>query len=46
MFVCWLILKKIIFVVLGSQDRFGETEEIIDWVFSNYNWEEVKMETP
>ena len=38
--------KKIIFVVLGSQDRFGETEEIIDWVFSNYSWEEVKMETP
>lgn len=35
--------KKIMMVVLGSQDRFGETKELIDWVFANYNWEEVKF---
>ncbi len=33
---------KIMIVVLGSQDRFGETKELIDWIFSNYKWEEVK----
>ena len=30
--------KRIILSVLGSQDRFGETEKLIDWIFSNYNW--------
>lgn len=33
---------SIIIVVLGSQDRFGETRQLIDWIFSNYSWEEVK----
>lgn len=28
--------------LLGSQDRFGETKELIDWIFGNYKWEEVK----
>ncbi len=32
---------KIMIVVLGSQDRFGETKELIDWIFSNYSWQEV-----
>lgn len=32
---------KIMIVLLGSQDRFGETKEIIDWIFSSYSWEEV-----
>lgn len=27
--------------LLGSQDRFGETKELIDWIFASYNWEEV-----
>lgn len=30
---------KILSAVLGSQDRFGETRELIDWVFENYKWE-------
>jgi serine-type D-Ala-D-Ala carboxypeptidase (penicillin-binding protein 5/6) len=33
---------KIIIALLGSQDRFGETKELIDWIFSNYKWQEVK----
>lgn len=28
----------LIIVVLGSQDRFGETKQLIDWAFANYKW--------
>jgi len=31
--------KKEITVLLGSDDRFGETEKLIAWVFDNFNWE-------
>lgn len=31
----------IITVVLGSQDRFGETIKLIDWAFSNHRWENI-----
>lgn len=31
--------KKIIIVVLGSEDRFEETEKLINWVFENFTWE-------
>jgi D-alanyl-D-alanine carboxypeptidase len=34
---------KIMIAVLGSQDRFGETKELIDWIFANYQWQEVKL---
>ena len=34
--------KKIMIVVLGSSDRFGETTELINWIYGNYTWEEVK----
>lgn len=34
---------KIMIAVLGSQDRFGETKELINWIFTNYKWEEVKV---
>src|SRR3989344_1683994 len=34
---------KIIIALLGSQDRFGETRELIDWIFENYSWQEVKF---
>jgi len=30
--------KKLIIVVLGSEDRFGETKKLIDWVYSNFIW--------
>lgn len=33
---------KVMIALLGSQDRFGETKELIDWIFANYKWEEVK----
>lgn len=33
---------KIMIAILGSQDRFGETKELINWIFENYKWEEVK----
>jgi D-alanyl-D-alanine carboxypeptidase (penicillin-binding protein 5/6) len=33
--------KEIITVVLGSQDRFGETKKLVDWVFANHQWEAV-----
>lgn len=29
---------KIIIVVLGSKDRFGETEKLVNWVFDNFRW--------
>ena len=32
---------RVVIALLGSQDRFGETTELIDWIFSNYTWTEV-----
>lgn len=34
---------KIMIAILGSQDRFGETKELIDWIFRSYKWEEVSL---
>jgi serine-type D-Ala-D-Ala carboxypeptidase (penicillin-binding protein 5/6) len=34
---------RLIIVVLRSRDRFGETAKIIDWIFSNYQWEVYKQ---
>lgn len=28
----------IITVILGSQDRFGETEKLTNWIFDNFQW--------
>lgn len=33
--------KKVLIAILGSQDRFGETRELIDWVYNNFTWKEV-----
>lgn len=30
--------RTILIGILGSQDRFGETKEIVDWVFNSYVW--------
>lgn len=30
--------KTLLIAILGSQDRFGETEELIEWTFGNYSW--------
>ena len=32
---------KVIFVVLHSKDRFGETAKLIDWVFGNFSWQQL-----
>ena len=34
---------RIMIAVLGSQGRFGETKELINWIFANYTWQEVKL---
>jgi len=33
--------KKIMVAVLGSQDRFGETKELINWIYANYTWKSI-----
>jgi D-alanyl-D-alanine carboxypeptidase (penicillin-binding protein 5/6) len=33
--------RRIISVVLGSDDRFGETKKLIDWTFANFRWEQL-----
>lgn len=30
---------RIITVILGSKDRFGETQTLLDWIFSNFEWQ-------
>lgn len=30
--------RRILTVVLGSDDRFGETEKLINWTFKNFLW--------
>ena len=31
--------RKVILVLLGSNDRFGETKLLINWVFNHHRWE-------
>lgn len=30
--------RTILTVMLNSQDRFGETKSLLDWIFKNYTW--------
>ena len=30
---------KILTVVLGSEDRFGETQKLMDWAYANFRWQ-------
>lgn len=30
---------RVLTVVLGSNDRFNETEKLVDWVYSNFTWQ-------
>ncbi len=32
---------KVYIALLGSQDRFGETKELIDWIYGNYEWKNI-----
>lgn len=33
--------KKVLIALLGSQDRFGETKQLIEWIFANYQWQNI-----
>lgn len=33
--------KRVVVAILGSQDRFGETKELVEWIFGNYSWEDI-----
>lgn len=35
--------RRVMIALLASQDRFGETKELIGWIFENYKWEEVNF---
>ena len=35
--------RSVLLVVLGSQDRFGESRQLIDWVFGNFQWQPVTL---
>lgn len=37
--------REILTVILKSEDRFGETQKILDWVFLNYRWEVITPAT-
>lgn len=32
---------KVVIAILGSDDRFGETRKMIDWIFESYVWRSV-----
>ena len=36
---------KVFIAILGSSDRFGETKELINWIFENYTWQSVTLPT-
>ncbi len=37
---------NILTVVLGSQDRFGDTQNLVEWVFANFRWEPIAETIP
>lgn len=37
--------KKVLIVLLGSSNRFGETQKIIDWVYNNFHWQIIQPAT-
>lgn len=36
--------RRLMLAVLGSQDRFGETKELIEWIYGSYRWQEVTIQ--
>lgn len=36
--------RKVIISLLGSQDRFSETEELINWIYENFEWKNLSTE--
>ncbi len=37
--------RKVFIAILGSADRFGETKELIDWIYGSYEWQAVPFYT-
>jgi D-alanyl-D-alanine carboxypeptidase len=35
--------RKVVIVLLRSDDRFTESKTLIDWIFENYEWRKVKI---
>jgi len=33
--------KKVVFVVLESENRFEETQSLVDWAFNNFEWKTI-----
>jgi D-alanyl-D-alanine carboxypeptidase (penicillin-binding protein 5/6) len=33
--------RRVMISLLGSQDRFGETKELLNWIFANYEWKNI-----
>lgn len=31
--------RRVVIALLGSNDRFAETERLIDWIYSSYSWD-------
>lgn len=38
--------RNILIVLLRSQDRFGETEKLIQWIFDSFTWVDITTITP
>lgn len=38
--------RRVILVVLGSLDRFGETARLAEWVFANFEWQTINPTIP
>jgi len=38
--------RGVITVILGSEDRFGETARLVDWAFSNHEWQAANPPIP
>jgi len=34
--------QRVMVIILGSQDRFGETTRLVEWAFANYQWQAVR----
>ena len=35
--------RQVLVVVMGSKDRYADTNTIIDWVFATYQWQQVSL---
>ncbi|MCL4338604.1 D-alanyl-D-alanine carboxypeptidase [Patescibacteria group bacterium] len=37
---------SVLFVILKSDDRFGETTQLINWIFNNFGWKNIESVVP